>query len=202
MKHLSTLTPAETLMVLQDKRPSLSELIDITFKDLLLKKIIRVYEAKKQGHRAGTFYIYKFVKKGEKFFLFSPMEHELIFKKVFETDHGDTFMLKQFSGELHKKAESKEKYYSSIIQSPNISMCFKKGAMQKIFGGHTDTDQKKTMRTEIEQEISELEKRLPTLIVNDQAQVREIIERIKGNIYLLTCIGAEEKKLLDLDYHL
>ena len=197
MKKLSILSPAETLFVLQDKNASIDELLKVTFIDLLLKQVVRTFEVQRQASSRDTVRIYKYVETGNKFLTYEPRPHENIFLAPFQKSNSIQILFRNMVKIGYQNAKSESKLHRILRQSPNLNRCFSRNISQLLFGGFNITPDGQELRNNVEAEITQLEKQLPPLILNDHQKALDILKVIKGNIFLLTNIELDSFNQID-----
>lgn len=197
MEQLSYLSPAETLLVLQDKNASINELLKVTFIDLLLKRVLRTFEVQRQPSSRDAIRSYKYVEIGENFLNYQPLPHEEIFLTPFQKSESVQILFRHIVKMGYQNAKSESRIHNVLRQSPNLAGCFGRNMIQSIFGGFSITAAGQVLRNKIEDEISQLEKQLPPLILNNQQKALDILKVIKGNIFLLTNIEFDILNQID-----
>jgi len=197
VKQLSKLSPAETLLVLQDKNASIKELLKITFMDLLLKQVVRTFEVQRQANSRDAVRIYKYIEIGKNFWTYQPLPHENIFLAPFQKSDSVQILFRHMVKMGYQNAKSESKLHNVLRQSPNLDRCFSRNIIQSLFGGFNITTDGQQLRNKVEAEISQLEKQLPPLILNDHQKALDILKVIKGNVFLLTNIEFDLLKQID-----
>lgn len=200
MKHLSKFSPAETLLVLQDKNTSIKELLKVTFMDLLLKQVVRTVEVQRQASSRDTVRIYKYVEIGKNFFTYRPLPHENIFLAPFQKGESSQILFRHIVKMGYQNAKSECHFHNIVRQSPNLRGCFRRNLFQSIFGGFKVTLSGLELRNKVQIEIAQLEVQLPHLIINNHQEALNILKVIKGNIFLLTNIEFDLIKQLDKEF--
>jgi hypothetical protein len=197
MKQLSKLSPAETLFVLQDKNASIRELLKVTFMDLLLKQVIRTIEVQRQVSSKDAVRVYKYIGIGKNFWAYQPLPHENIILGPFQRNNSDQILFRHIVKICYQNAKSESKLHNVLRQSPNLVRCYSLSIIQSLFGGFSITTEGQELRNKVESEISQLEKQLPPLILNDHQKALDILKDIKGNIFLITNIEFDLLKQID-----
>ncbi|TAD83256.1 MAG: hypothetical protein EAY75_15165 [Bacteroidetes bacterium] len=185
MKQLSKLSPAETLLVLQDKKASLRELLKVTFLDLLLKQVVRTFDLVQQPTVRNKDSGYKYVEIGKNFWTYQPLPHENIFLTPFQKSPSLQVLFRNMVKTGYQNAKSKGKFTSLLLQSPSMDTCFSRSILQSLFGGFSITLEGQELRNIVSAEILELENQLPSLILNEPEKAQDIMYAIKGNIFLV-----------------
>jgi uncharacterized membrane protein YgcG len=197
VKQLSKLSPAETLIVLQDKNASIRELLKVTFMDLLLKQVLKTYEVQRQESSRDKDGFYKYVEIGKNFWTYQPLPHENIFLAPFQKSNSLQILFRNMVKTGYQNARSKSKLHSALTQSPNLDRCFSRTVLQSLFGGFSLTADGQELRNTVKAEILELEEQLPPLILKEPQEALDVMNAIKGNVFLLTNIEFDLFKQID-----
>lgn len=197
MKILSTLSPAEALIVLQDQQVTMKDILKVTFMDLLLKQVLRTLEVEKQAHKNDQVRYFKYVEAGKNFNVYQALPHEQIFLWVFEKHRYGQILFRHIVKIAYQKSRFKIDFLKQLMNSPQIAGCFKQNIFQQMFGGFKLTDDGMALRVQIRAEIDELEKTLPVYIANDRQKALKMLKTIKGNIFLLHQIDFDVFEQID-----
>jgi len=197
VKQLSILSPAETLLVLQDKKASLKELLKVTFMDLLLKQVFRTLEVQRQANSREAVRFYTYIETGKNFLTYKPLPHENVFLTPFQKSSDVQVLFRHMVKIGYQNAKSENELHNIIRLNPNIDKCFNRNLVQTIFGGFNITADGLELRNKIKEEISQLEILLPPLVLNDHQKTLDILKDIKGNVFLLTNIEFDLLKQID-----
>jgi len=204
MKYLSQLSPAECLLVLNGSDISIKELLKYTFLDLVLKRVLKVVEVEKPiSSREGT-RIYKYIKRGKAFNSYYPMEHEQAFLATFKKERDSEILMRHFVRIFFRMTGTESHYKSTLYKYPGIRSYFPQNWLQRVTGVSAGTPERLETAKKINAEIKELEQSLPNLLKNDRFKAAEILEKIKGNVFLLknTETSLHEQVEKELTYEL
>lgn len=198
MKHLSKFLPAETLLLLEEKKANIKELLKITFMDLLLKQVIEITTVSKQpSSRRDKVRSYKYVVRSKNFLNYKPLEHEIVYLSPYQKSSSLKVLFQHLIRTGFQNAKSESKYVSAVRRSPNIHFYFTKNIYQIVFGGFSITQEGTDLRNKIKKEITQLEKDFPAIILSDKEKARQILNTIGGNIFLLKNIDFTLLKQID-----
>jgi len=186
VRHLSKLTPAETLIIKGGDKTPLSDLLKFTLMDLLLKQVLIVKEVQRQPSPRDPIKIYKYVTTGKNFSKYSAMSHEIVFLSVFQKGPAIRILFRNLVKVAYQKAESAPMYYPYLTCNINLKDSFYTTIYQKLFGGFNYTDKGVKLKDEVQNEITELEKTFPSDISTDKKRGLETLKLIGGNIFLLS----------------
>lgn len=197
MKQLSILSPAETLLVLQDKNASLKELLKLTFMDLLLKQVIRTNDVQRQPSIKDPIRVYKYVETGKNFKTYQPLLHENAFLAPFQKNDDVQILFRHMIKMGYQNAISNNHYHNIIIQNPNMDKCFSQNIFQSIFGGFKLTNGGLELRNKVQTEIDQLETHISSSFENHHQIALKLLKAIKGNIFLLSNIDFDLLNQID-----
>lgn len=204
MKHLSQLSPAECLLILNGSRVSMKELLKYTFLDLVLRRVLQVVEVEKPISLREGSRTYKYIKLGINFKTYYPRDHEQVFLMPFQKSDQNAILIRHFIKLGYNNIHSETHYKSILYSYPNLKRYFSRTIFQRLFGGSKSTAIRLETARQIQLEIKELEQKLPFLLLNNNIEAAEIMERIKGNVFLLkdTETSLHEHVERELSYEL
>jgi hypothetical protein len=198
LKHLSKLTPAETLIVKRGDSAPLNELLKYTLMDLLLKQVLTIEEVERQPSSHDPIKIYKYVTTGRVFNKYKLNPHEIVFISIFQRDPSVRILFRNLVKLSYQKAQSADNYYSYFItNSANLKGIFKSTIYQRIFGGFNYTDKGTQLKFEIEDEIKRLEEAFSFKRLSNDKRELETLRSIGGNIFLLNGLDFAISKEID-----
>lgn len=197
VKYLSTLTPAEVLFALQGKSASLRELLKVTFMDLLLKQVLKTIDIQRNTRSNSRIRNYQYVCVGKNFNSHRPLPHETIFLAPFQRNKNVEILFRHVVKLGYENAKSEAKLHAKLSKSPNIASCYKSNFLQSLVGGFSITTEGIELRTELNGEISLLERQLPIVIAEDQEKAQEILKTIHGNVFLIATIDLNALTQID-----
>lgn len=199
MEHLSKISPAEALMILEEGNAPVKELFKTTLFDLLIKQVLGTEVVRKTINSREKTRIYKYIKSGEKLHPYIPRPHEDIFLAPFNKSNSIKILFRHMVKIGFQNAKSERYFKNSIISNPYVTGAFDKNIFQKIFGGFSFNQIGKLLKTELQDEITHLEQELLDLIMTDKLKAASIIKAIGGNIFLLKQINIELLNQIDKD---
>lgn len=185
MKYLSELSPAECLLMLKGNTVPVKDLLKYTFLDLVLKRVLQVVEVEKPiSNREGT-RVYKYIKRGKAFNTYYPLKHEQAFLSTFAKERDSEILMRHFVKIFYRKTGSEFHLKSILYKYPAIKKYFRRNVFQRILGRPANTPARLEAASNIRREITELENSLPLLLQADRLKAAMILEKIKGNVFLL-----------------
>jgi len=197
MKRLSKLSPAETLLVLHGTKAPLKELLKVTFMDLLIKKALKTTKANYRPSKYDRVQVITYVVPGRNFLEYKPLLHENFFLNPFWKNITLQIIFRQLVKIGYQNSQSKKHCQELIYRSSTIENCFSKNIIQKIVGGFSLTAEGYHLRGVLQNELDELGKIFPTLVASDKKKALEVLETVKGNIFLLKNMDSEFLKEID-----
>ncbi len=184
MNFFTTLTPAEILLIRDGRDASLKKLLETTFKDLLLKRVFKIEHANEEtadlNEQMATYII-----KGEELLSYAPLSHEQIFMRHLAIYGSKRILLRTLIKMVFVNSKGEKKYRRLVFESPRIVQYFKNSWLFRVFGFFPLNSKGKEVREQILTERTILTETLSQLWDNDRRQALEIIDQIKGNVFLL-----------------
>lgn len=200
MKHLSRLTPAETLIILNGEKAPISELLKYTFMDLLLKQVLLIREVERQANIRDPIRVYKYVVAGANFRNYRMSKHEFALLSVFDKNPDANILFRNLVKIAYQNAKNERQYYSQLITNSNLKELVSTSLVQKMFGGFSYSEKGLQIKKEVQNEILLIEKNISDYIITDKSRGLELLKVIGGNIFLLK--GLEFSIARELDKEL
>lgn len=135
MNHLSKLSPAETLLLIQGKGASLKELLKVTFMDLILKQVLRTSEAEKQVNANANELVVRYVEIDNHFSTYRPLLHENNFLSPFQRSHSIKILFRHMVKMGYQNAVSLNNFRNILITSPALHGCFTQNLYKPFSAG-------------------------------------------------------------------
>lgn len=199
MKLLNELCPAQVYLTLFPIKTPRQQLFKLTLKDLIIKKVITVFDDIKKVPGLETGIIYKYVTKGEKFNDYNAKEFEEIFLSFFKRYPEERILLKNLIKSVYSTIRSNERYYEMIASTYPVNTYLKKTVLRHLFGGYILTQLGKDAHQNISNEINETVIKINTLLSNNDPEIRNVLTQINGNVFLLYGINLD--LLQEVDKH-
>ncbi len=191
MKHLSTIKPAEVLMLLNKGNPRPTEVLKAIFFDLLAKHVLKLVEVETQAHINDKVRVLSYVEVGENFNNYQIQKHETYFIYPFIIDNDARILFRNLVKISLERAKSKTFLIKSIVHNSLNPNFYKGYKLLGYFGVFSISDIGIKIKNEIEQEIIELEEKLPKLIESNLNEALQILNKIGGNALLIKTINFE-----------
>lgn len=194
MKHLSRLTPAETLIILTGDKTPLSELLKYTFMDLLLKQVLAIREVQRQASSRDPIRVHKYVVTGSNYGNYQAKPHEPVLLSIFQTNPESSVLFRNLVKIAYQNAKNERRYYPQLTTSPNLKDALSTSLFQRIAGKFSYTQKGLVIKKEIQNEFSEIEKSYSKQLTTDRIQALELLKSIGGNIFLFKALEFEISK--------
>jgi hypothetical protein len=131
MIFFTALTPAENLIIRDQRQSSYKQMLELTFMDLLLKKVLKM-EYVNDETTTSTDQLTKtkvaYVSKGENYHTYSPVPHEKLFMKPFITIVTTRILLGSLIKVLYENAEGPRNFRALVVLSPRVFNYFRSPA--------------------------------------------------------------------------
>ncbi|MBL0742748.1 hypothetical protein [Chryseolinea lacunae] len=200
MKLLSTLTPAETLLLRKGDTVTLNEMLKFTLMDLLLKQVLEMKDVTRQAHPKEPVQKYKYVSTGAQFATYKARVHERVFLSPFKSGKKNSDLSILFRNLVkvgYENAKSRGWYVTDLFSTATLGAAFERSFWQRFSGKFSYTRQGLQWQTEVENEIATLESDLPQKMKKDRANTLEMLKGIGGNIFLLSGIDVELARTIE-----
>ena len=192
MEILTTLSPAETYLISEVSDAKLSEMLKLTFADLVRKKVLVIKEEEHQSHENNPVRIISYVGIGENFEGYSMLLHEYPFLKPFEATTDIEYLFRNYVKMCYQNAGSLKSYiYGAFIDNGKLGENFRQNWFARLIGGLYLSGKGLETNSNVMLTLQKLEKELPVLIEQDREQALEILKKLGGNIYLLKTIDLQ-----------
>lgn len=191
MKHLSTIKPAEVLMLLNKGNPKHTDVLKATFFDLLAKQVLKIVELETQAHINDKIRVLSYVEIGENFDNYQIQKHETCFVYPFMIDNDASVLFRNLVKIGFERAKNKTFLIKSIVNNSLNPNFYKGYKLLGYFGIFSISDIGIKIKNEIEQEVIELEEKLPKLIESDLNKALQILNKIGGNTLLIKSVDFE-----------
>ncbi len=199
MNKLTTLLPAQSLLVLEGKQASFKELLKLTFIDLLLKQVLELRTVEQQPHPNDPVRYYKYISAGKNFNSYRPVDHEYIYLAAFKESDSIEILFQNLIRMGVENAQNAKMYRLSISQSPNLQRYCSQNFVQSIIDSFSITDLGRQLRADLQSEITALERDFPVLIENQPEKAKQWVNELGGAVFLLKNIDVSVLARIDSD---
>ncbi len=200
MTHLTTLLPAEALLLTEGKACSVKRYLKCTFMDLLLKQVLKAVDYRTANPAAGE--DEKVIGPGKNYYSYQPRPHEDVLLSLYDGAAGkyaqEFFYFAQLVKVAYKKAGPHYRYQLSVLEHSNPAW-FSRSFWQRLTGGFSLTAEGKQVRNELLLEIAAAEAVLKEYIITAPEKAKDLLQRIKGNVFLMTNIDLAALNAIDKD---
>jgi len=197
MKHLTRLTPAETLLVRHGEYTDVKDVLKFTLMDLLFRQVLTIEDAQDKAYPNDDARMIKYVSTGKKFSGYAARDHERVFLSPFLKSNGLHLLFQNLIKVGYENAGPSRKILRLLKKQEPLRMVFRRSLFQWLTGSFSYTPTGRRLLFEIESEIETLEKELPELMKWDRARALSIMQAIGGNIFLLKGIDFELAHQID-----
>ncbi len=198
MKLLSKLSPAETLLIVENSSSSLKDLMKFTFMDLLLKRVLEIKIVHKKAHPRDKYIReYNYVVAGKNIEKYKPKEHELIYLSPYLKNKEISLLFRHVIKMGYEQTNGLSRYKKTIASSENIKQHFGTSFFQKIFGGQSLTVLGKTTKRKIVEFLDSTDADIADIIIADKKKALGILIFLGGNIFLLKNLDFQLLKKID-----
>lgn len=186
MEILTTLSPAETYLLAEGSSAKLSEILKLTFADLVRKRVLQITEEEHQSHPNNPPRLISYVGVGDQYSEYRFLLHEFPFIQAFESVRDIQFLFSNYVKVCFQNAGRRKSYiYGAFIENGRLGNNFKQDWLSKFFGGPYFSDDGMEANRKVVLAIHQLEADLPQLIDQDRERAIRLLKQIGGNIYLL-----------------
>lgn len=203
MSLIHRLKPAEHEVLLHGSKASIKNLMKLTFMDLMLKNVLVVQESVntyKRGRRTREVKT-KYVIKGRNFDKYVPSSFELIYLTTFQQSPGIKAIFVKLIQVAYEQIKSDAKFRKSVWRSSAIESCFRVTTYDWLARGFSLTEEGKVMRTQVEQELKQIDEQLANGRSDNLHELGELIQKIGGNVFLLKNIDIQQLKRIDTEIY-
>lgn len=190
---LSSLTPAETLMLLRPNNVSGKELLKYTFLNLIFNNILIIYKDwRKSNPRDKHARLHTFISRGTSFEQYQSLEHQDIFAYPFKRKNLEfklRFLLRKVYKQLGKKTPKFKSDY--VYQDLKNKGYFKLSIGFGSYYYYFLNNKGKKASKELKKQLDKIENDLPKFLNEDHSKAKELIHQLGSNILLLKCFNDD-----------
>jgi len=200
MKILSQITPAETKLIIHSNLVDLKGLMKLTFMDLLLKKVIEIEVVQRKSHPRDAYTReYTYVVSGKNFDKYSPKKHELVFLSPFLKSPDIQILFKSFIKTVYDESKGSWNYKKSVRNTSELKVYFKSTFFHNLFRRIQLTTEGNKLKKELTNYLTDLDVDITNIMNNDKEKALELLQNLKGNIFLLKNLDFELLKKIDTE---
>ncbi|WP_462248361.1 hypothetical protein [Ekhidna sp.] len=198
METLKKLTPAETLLLRDQSKVILKDLLKYTLIDLIIKKVLIVEEEEEQSHPNNPVRSVSYVKVGPNYKSYTFKRHELVFANPFLGNDEIRILFRHLIKMGFENAAGLKLFvFERIVKSKEMEGMLKTSWFNKLFVYINLSDKGDIKSKKVQDELKELEKTLASIIKKEPEQGKDIVTALAGNIFLLE--GFDYKLLEKID---
>ncbi|MEM9338917.1 MAG: hypothetical protein AAGA66_09330 [Bacteroidota bacterium] len=201
MEILAKLTPAEAYLIKNTSNSTFKELLKLTLADLSFKKVLKIEDREVRSHPSNPVRVLKYVVATENFHAYHPKAHEEAFLSPFQKNPELEILFHHLIKMAYESARNRKRYvFKSMLKSPEIGGKFHKDFFTRLTGVIALTSEGKKVKAKVDEALSKLETELPQIIQHDKKGALGVLEKIGGNVFLIS--GLEFQLLKELDEEL
>jgi hypothetical protein len=201
MTYLTTLLPAEALLLTEGKACSVKHYLKCTFMDLLLRQVLKAVDYRTVNPNAGA--DEKVIGPGKNFYSYNPRPYEAVLLTLYDGAAGryeqEFFYFTQLVKVAYQKAGSASRYRRIIYENSTTTGWYTQNFLQQLFGGFSLTAEGQQVRRELLLEIAAAEAVLQEYMVTAPEKAKDLLHRIKGNVFLMKNIDLAALNAIDKD---
>lgn len=200
MTYLEKFTPAEAYLILNQNQQLQKQVLKITFKELILKEVLKletVVKTSKNGKRKTT---YKYVKTGSVFNSYKHLTNEAPLLEPFRAKSKVRLLLKNYVRLIYDASGGFNSYiWNGMIKQPKLRPFFRANIFYWIIGKTKLTKLGESTKMNLMNELADIEEKLTFLIDQDQKRAAQLVKDIGAHLFL---INIDFKKFKHLDQYL
>lgn len=188
MIFFTTHTPAENLVIRDQRHASHRQMLELTLMDLLLKKVLKLeYDKDETANPTNdaSAQSVAYVAMGENYPTYAPMPHEQIFMKPFVSIVTTRILLGSLVKVIYEDARHPTNFRSLVAKSPRISKYFRSPWFFHTLGFQRLTNEGERAKEHIFAEQITLGESFQRVWQTDRSKALAIISEVNGNIFLL-----------------
>ena len=194
LKLMASFKPAEIEFLIYPKR-DLKKLLKLTFFDLLLNQVLVLKKKYLQADKKAPVRELIIVETGKNF---SSYQCNHDFEKLFtyRIDHDSYYFIIPFLKEVYQDIPTEGSYRRMMRNSFSSLSLYKRGFWISLFNRTVHNKKGYNTRNLIKTKLEEIDNTILELIEKEPDKAIQVIEQLKGNIFLLENFNAEFFKSL------
>lgn len=185
METLNQRTPAENLLLLQEKEVQMKDLLKLTYLDLCLKGVLKSVELVYPATRTNNERVYEGVSTGQAFQSHKALPHEHIFLMPFKSNPESKILFRNYIKMVIHEADLRIFYiHAKIGECVEMKGLLKTTVFHRLFGKVNLTTKGKLIQEQIGADLEGLNKEL-TNSTNQADLLARYLKTMNGNLFLL-----------------
>lgn len=181
---LETFNPAVALLILKGSETPLSEMLKVTFFDLLHRKILEVTKEEYKPKGVETPTELQFVRIGTAGHGYKPLPHEEVFMSYLKTEPTGKLLFQTLVKLAYKLSGGAKSYRRQIIRHGGAAAHFREGFLHRLLGGFDLSDLGIQSRDRLQSEVANLRRVLDDNRERDPDEVAKLLQSL-GAIALM-----------------
>lgn len=184
------LSPAATKLIVAPKETELSEVLKLTFLDLLFKKVLILKtEIRASNSRDPHLREYLIVETGEAYKNYIPKRFEKKFLDLI--DEGSYYILRAYLKQVYKSIDQSYSFNLKILNDCNKLNLFQYNMIYHIFRNLKLTTQGKAFQSTLKAKLDYINGEIIEILSTDPKKAFELIDLLRGNIFLIENLNFE-----------
>jgi len=183
MSYLTTLTPAENLLLRDGHMVSLRLMLKGTLMDLLMRGVLAYQESEARPSRLERPRRYKYIVPGKLFDTYLALPHENVFLGPYRNG-SVRYQLRNLVSIALERTEGRRKYCRSVRLSPRLAPLYTP-VLTNVLATGLKNGQGRFARKDLVAEIELMETAILAALVDDRQGAIRMINDLGGNVLLL-----------------
>ena len=196
MSNLTTLSPAENLLVRDGNKVSVRLMLKGTLIDLLMRGVLAINVIEAQPHKREKARRYKYIVRGPSWHAHEYTAHEEVFLAPYRRDDQVRHQLKNLVAVALERAGGRTKFCRIIRQTPELAPLYRPFLSQYTITGLLNSSGR-VAREVLVAEIAKVEEEVLLALNVDRPNAVRMINELRGNIVLLKQVSSDMLKELD-----
>ncbi|MFC6267840.1 hypothetical protein [Frigoriflavimonas asaccharolytica] len=199
MKHLTEYTPAEAILIVKGKSTQ-KELLKITLADLILKKVLKIFQVEIKSNDRQKAYLYKYIVIDENFKSYLAKPHENFFLSAFRQDPKIEIQFKNMVKIGFQNSQSYYHFKQEIFNNEKFKTYISQNFFQKLLAHFSLNEKGTILKRNIETELKYLTDQFSKITNIKDRKAAEMISVFAGSIFLIPNINYDFLDQMDADF--
>ena len=192
MEILSKLSPAEIKFILSKGASSFDTLLECTFCDLILKRVIQVKKHEKNSDTQDQILQSTYVVQGSEFENYISKPHEDVLLKPLKIDKYLKIKFKHFVQLVFNEAHVNTDYMADLIQSDDLKPFYKQSYVFRMFNKYPLNKAGKHLQSELKAHFDKIDSLINIDINHGRNEAIKTIVKLKGHVFLLKNLNYDQ----------
>ncbi len=192
MKYLTTLLPAEALLLTEGNACSLPTLLKAGFLHLLLRQVIKTEHCDAGQSATPADSPNPCITTGKNYTTIKTKPAEDIMLTLFDNgQHNGRFLFRHLVKVAYRKAVTPGRYRRLVMLDGAVAGFFSQHLLQRLTGTFSLSAEGGVVREQLKQELRDTEQLINNCIDTDPERVTATLDAIKGNVLLLKNVDLD-----------